>query len=76
MDLGVFQENKFTKGIYTQEYSGYRVVASEMPTPHSDRFSVLYRAEEHLSVEAIQLYGANVIIFQLASGGRRWFIVG
>ena len=27
-------------------------------------------------VESLQLYGANVVIFQMASGGQRWHIVG
>ena len=37
---------------------------------------MFYRAEEHLSVEALQLYGTNVVSFQLALVGMRWYIVG
>ena len=60
MDLGIFQEMKFTAGIYTREYSGYRVVA----------------LEQQLSVEALLLHGANALRFQLASGGQWWYVVG
>ena len=27
-------------------------------------------------METLHLYGANVVSFQLASGGQRWYIVG
>ena len=46
------------------------------PSAHSGAVAVFYRAVEHFSVEALQTYGANVVSFQLASGDRRWFIVG
>ena len=59
-----------------QESSVNKVVASESPSAHSGGVAVFYRAEEQLSVEALQTYGANVSRFQLASGDRRWFIVG
>ena len=36
---------------------------------------MFFRTEEHFSVEAIQLYGANVASFQLASSGQRFHIV-
>ena len=42
MDLGVFQETKVTKGIYTQEYSGYKVVASEALRAHRGGVAVFY----------------------------------
>ena len=35
MDLGVFQETKVTKWIYTWESIGYKVVASESPSAQS-----------------------------------------
>ena len=76
VDLGVFQETYVTKGIYTQEYSGYRVVASEAPIIHRGSGAVFYCAEEHFSVEALQIYGANAVIFQLASSSQWWNIVG
>ena len=76
MELGVFQETKVTKGIYMQESSGYRVVATEALSANSTSVAVLYRAAEHFSVEALQTYGVNVTSFQLASGDQRRFILG
>ena len=51
-------------------------MASEAQSAHSGGVTMSYRAAENFSVEALQIYGANIVIFQLASGGRRWFIVG
>ena len=42
MDLGVFQETKVTKGIYTREYSGYKLVASEELRSHRGGVAVFY----------------------------------
>ena len=69
VDVGVFQETKVTKGIYTQELSIYRVVASEAPSEHSGGVSMFYRAAEHFYVETLRLHGANVVIFQIVAGG-------
>ena len=76
MDLGFPQETKTTKGIYTQEYSGYKVVALESPITHRGGVAVFYLATENFSMEALRIYGTNVVIFHLESGGRRWFITG
>ena len=42
MNLGVFQETKFTKRIYTRESSSYEVVAMEAPSLHSGGVSLFY----------------------------------
>ena len=76
IDLGVFQETKVTKGIFTQEYSGHRVVVLAAPVPQSGGVALFYRATDHFSVEALQIYVANAVSFHLDSGGQRWFIVG
>ena len=52
------------------------MVATEAPIAHSGGVAVFYRAAENFFVETFQIYGANVISFHLASGDRRWFIVG
>ena len=75
MDLGVFQETKLTKIIYTRESSSYRVVATEAPSIHSGGVTVFYRVVEHFSIGALQTYGENIVSFQLESVDRRWFIV-
>ena len=76
MDLSVFHETKITKRIYTCESSGYKVVATETPSAHSGGVAVLYRTAEHFSFKWLQTYGKNVVSFQMASGDRRWYIVG
>ena len=55
---------------------GYKVVASEAPSAHSGGVVVFYCVEEHFSVEALQLFGANVASFQLALGSQQWYIIG
>ena len=56
LDLGVFQETKVTKGMYTQELSGYRVVVSEAPSEHCGGVAVLFHTAAHLSMEVLRLY--------------------
>ena len=48
----------------------------EAPSAHSGGVTVFYRAEEHFYVEALHLYGANVVSFQLELDGQRWYLVG
>ena len=69
--MGVFQETKVTKCMYAWELSGYRVVASEAPSVQSGGIAVFFREAEHFSMEALQLYGANVIRFYLALGSQQ-----
>ena len=76
MELSVFKETKLTKRIYTRESSGYGVVATEAPSAHSKGVSVFYRATKHYFVEVLQTYGENFVIFHMALGNRKWFIVG
>ena len=76
MDLGVFQETKVTKVMYTRESSGYMVVATEATSAHSSAGAVFYIAADHFSMEALQTYGANFFRFHLALGEMQWFIVG
>ena len=40
LDLGLLQDTKLTKHIYTRDYSGYKVVAMEAPSAHSDGVAV------------------------------------
>ena len=58
------------------ESSCYKVVDTEAPSAHSGGIAVFYRVEDHFFVEALQTYGANIVIFQMSSGDRQWYIVG
>ena len=76
MDLGIFQEMKCTDGIYTCDSAGYRVVATDAPSRHHGRFALFYRPSPLFEVEAVREYGPNVLSFEVATGARRWYIIG
>ena len=40
MDLGIFQGEKITDGVYTRGSDGYSVVAMDAPSQNHGRFSV------------------------------------
>ena len=76
MDLGIFQETKCTDGIYTRESAGYLVVATDAPSRHRGGVALFYRPSPLFAAEAVQEYGPNVMSFEVATGARRWYIIG
>ena len=70
IDLGVFQETKCTDRIYTRESAGYRVVATDAPSPHRGAVALFYRPSPLFAVEAVREYGPNVLSFEVATGWR------
>ena len=76
IDLGVFQETKCTDGIYTRNSAGYRVVATDAPSRHRGGVALFYRPWPLFEVEAVREYGPNVLSFKVATGARRWCIIG
>ena len=76
IELGFFQENKLTEGVYAQESEGYKVVASDATSQHRGGMAIFYRESPHFTVEAHHNHGPNVIIFQLVTGTWICFIVG
>ena len=42
----------------------------------SPRVALFYRLTPHFVVEAVERCGPNVMVFQVATGERRWQIVG
>ena len=76
MDLGILQETKLTDGIYTRGSDGYSVIATNAPSRHRECVTLFYRSEPHFVVEVVEKFGPNVLGFQLATGERRWYIVG
>ena len=76
MDLGILQETKLTDGIYTRGSAGYRAVATNTPSRHRGGIVIFYRSAPNFAVEAVHKFRPNVIGFQLATGARRWYIVG
>ena len=76
MDLGVFQETKFTDGIKTRGSDGYSVVATDMPSRHRGGMAVFHWPAPNFAVEAVQQFGPNIVGFQMETGERRWYIFG
>ena len=76
MDLGIFQETKFTDGIYTRGSAGNSIVAAYAPSRHRGGVAVFHRPAPHFAVEAVQQFGPNIIVFQLVTGAWRCYIVG
>ena len=68
MDLVIFQETKFTDGIYTQGSAEYSVVAIDAPSRHRGGVAVFHRPAPNFMLEAVQQFGPNVIGFQLVTG--------
>ena len=76
MGLGVMQETKITDGVYTCASAGYRVVATDAPSRHRGGIAMFYREGAGFAVEEVRPYGPNVIIFEVVTGRRRWYIIG
>ena len=76
MDLGIIQETKLPDGIYIRGSAGYSVVATDTPSRNRGGIAIFHRPTPHFAVEAVRKYGPNVIRSQLATGARRWYIVG
>ena len=76
MDLGILQETKLTDGIYTCGSAGYSVIATDALSRHRGGIALFYRSKPHFVVEAVEKFGPNVLGFQVATGERRWYIVG
>ena len=76
MDLGIFPETKCTDRIYTRKLVGYRVVATDAPSRHRVGVALFYRPSPLFEVEAVREYGPNVLNFEVATGVRRWYIIG
>ena len=76
VDVGFFQETKLTEGIYTRFLAGYKVVVTPAPSRHQDGVAIFYQDSPVFAVKVIHQFGANIIVCQLLTGGRRWYIVG
>ena len=76
MDLGILKETKLTDGVYTRRAYGYSVIATDAPSRHPSGVAIFYRSVPHFVVEAVEKFGPNILGFQIATGARRWYIVG
>ena len=76
MYLGIFYGKKLTYRVYTRGSPGYSIIVMDVPIRHHGGVAVFRRPAPHFAMEAVQQFGPNVVVFQLATGGRRCYIVG
>ena len=76
MDLGIFQETKFTDVIYTRGSAGYSIVATDALIQHRSGVVVFHLPAPHFTLKAVQKFGPTVVGFQLVTGSQRWYIIG
>ena len=76
MDLGIFQDTKFTDGIYTRESARYHVVATDAQSRHHGGVALLYRPSPLFAVGSVREYGPKVMCFEVVTGARQWYIIG
>jgi hypothetical protein len=76
VDLGVFLETKLTGGTYTQNSSGYSVVASDAPRVHQGGIVHFWQANKLYEVEDWCIHGPNMLSFVVVTGSQRFYIMG
>ena len=76
MELGFFQETKFTVRIQTCKLEGYHVLAADAPIWYHRLAALFFRDTYHFQVKVFHPHRPNVTSFQLASRRGRWFILG
>ena len=74
--LGVFQETKFTGGVYERDSEGYRVAATKAPIPHRSSVAIFYCEAEHFTFEVLCFHVPNVFRFQMATRQQRCHVEG
>ena len=75
MDLGILQETKITNGVYTRGSARYKVIATDAPSRHRGGVALFYRLIPRFVVEAVERCGPNVMVWQVVTGEKRWYIV-
>ena len=75
MDLGIFQDAKLTNSVYTRGSERYSIFTMDALRQHRGGVEVFYRPSLRFAVEAAQKFVPNVVVFQMATRERRWYIV-
>ena len=76
MDLGILQETKITNGVYTRGLASYKVIATDAPSRQRGSVTLFYRLTPRFVVEAVERCGPNVMVWQVVTGAKQWYIVG
>ncbi len=75
VDCGILLETKLTKGVYTCWSSGYNVQSTQAPSKLQGGISLFWRTSRRYEIEEVEMWGPNVLSFQLILGATRWYIV-
>ena len=76
VNIGILQETKLTKGIYTRHYSNYSGIATDANSVSHGRVALVWRDNNRFKVKEVKKHGPNVLTFQLVTGWDHFFIVG
>ena len=76
VDIGILQETKLTKGIYTRRFGNYSVIATDANSVSQGGVALFWRESDDFEVEEVIKHGPNVISFHLVTGADRFYIVG
>jgi hypothetical protein len=76
VNLGILMETKVTGGIYTQNLSGYFVVASDAPSAHQGGIAFFWQANKMYEVEDWHIRGPNMLSFVIVTESQRFYVVG
>ncbi len=73
----VLTETKLTNNRYPGFVSGYHVIALKAASPQQGGIAVLWKpGHRDFEVEAVYLASPNILMFQLVTGGVRFFVMG
>ena len=76
MDLGILQETKIINGVYTRGSASYKVIATDAPSRHRGGVALFYRLTPRFVVEVVERCGPNLMVWQVVTEEKRWYIVG
>ena len=64
------------EGIYTGRGREYKVIATDAASKHQVGVALCYQKSEHFELEEMVKHGPNVMVFQLETGSRQYYVVG
>ena len=76
VSIGILQETKLTKGIYTRLYGKYSVIATDANSVFCGGVAFFWRDNNLFEVEEVTKHGPNVITFWLVTGRDQFSIMG
>jgi hypothetical protein len=73
----VLTETNLTDTRYSKHIEGYHVITSKATSPQQGGIALLWTAgHQDFEVEAVKITSPNVLMFQLITGGVKFFVIG